>query len=611
MSRRASVRRGLVLCAALFVFHTACVGAQEHASRTKAHVTALASDAAEGRATGSPGERVASEYIISELRRIGALPLPGLRDYRVPFDFTAGARDGGSSISVTSARDGRTGTFESRNDIQALSFSADATISAPVVFTGYGIVVPPNQGVSYDSYANLDVKDKIVVVLRYFPENADPKIRSVLARYSDLRYKGSAARQRGARGMIVIAGPRSPNAGAVIPMSFDSAISASGLVAVSIGEQVVRALFASPARTLEDAQRALDSGESAASDLALPGVIATVTASVVRETRSASNVVAYLPATGEVAEAEKPWIALGAHYDHLGRGQIGNSLADKTEARRIHHGADDNASGVAAVLAAAQALTSGPRRLNIMFGFWSGEEIGLLGSAAFVRAAPVPMDRIRAYLNFDMVGRMQDNRLIVQAVGTSPVWPQLLRDENVAAGFDLALQDDPYQPTDVASFNAVDVPTLNFFTGAHADYHRPSDTADKINYGDLDRIATFSSALAGRVEALAAPPAFVKVEQHAAPRMSRSGTRVFTGTIPDYSTRVDGLLVGGVIGGGPADKAGLQKGDVIVEVGERPIANVYDYMYVIDTLKPGQAVKVTYLRQSERRETLLTPAARN
>ena len=263
MSRRASVRRGLVLCVALFVFHITCIGAQEHASRRQAHVTALASDAAEGRATGSPGERVASEYIISELRRIGALPLPGLRDYRVPFEFTAGARDGGSSISVTSAGTAASARSNLRNDIQALSFSADDDLRAGR-FHGLRHRRPTEPGRKLlTAYANLDVKDKIVVVLRYFPENADPKIRSVLARYSDLRYKESAARQRGARGMVVIAGPRSPNAGAVIPMSFDSAISASGLVAVSIGKQVARALFASPARTLEDAQRALDSGESA------------------------------------------------------------------------------------------------------------------------------------------------------------------------------------------------------------------------------------------------------------------------------------------------------------------------------------------------------------
>src|SRR5262249_44431891 len=155
--------------------------------------------------------------------------------------------------------------------------------------------------------------------------------------------------------------------------------------------------------------------------------------------------------------------------------------------------ADDNASGDAAVLTIAAALAHEDRQRNLLLEFWSGEELGLIGSAAFVNAPPVPIDQIDAYLNFDMVGRMQDNKLTVQATGSSEAWPRLLEQANVAAGFDLLLQPDPYQPTDVASFNQAGVPSLAFFTGTHADYHKPSDTADKIDYDDLGRVADFAA----------------------------------------------------------------------------------------------------------------------
>ncbi len=304
-------------------------------------------------------------------------------------------------------------------------------------------------------------------------------------------------------------------------------------------------------------------------------------------------------------------MALGAHYDHLGRGSHGNSLATKDDAGKIHYGADDNASGTAAVLAAGRELAKKRMRSrHVLLGFWSAEEIGLIGSNAFVTTPPVPNDQLAAYFNFDMVGRMQDNKLTVQAVGSSPGWRPLIERANVAAGFDLVLQDDPYQPTDVASFNQANVPSLAFFTGTHIDYHKPSDTADKINYEDLDRVVDFAVALASRVGDQPEALAFARVEQAQQSGGGRAGVRIFTGTIPDYATDVKGLLLGGVIGGGPAEQAGLQKGDVIVQIGEQTIANIYDYTYALEALKVNVAVKLVYMRGTERKETTLTPSAR-
>jgi Zn-dependent M28 family amino/carboxypeptidase len=569
---------------------------------TRSHVETLASEKFAGREAGSAGEQQAGDYIAAQLARIDARPLPGRQDVFMSFDFTAGSRDGGSQLSTGSQR------FSSPADVVALSFSDDATVSAPAVFAGYGIVVPEAQNFGYDSYATLDVKDKAVVVLRYFPEDADKETKSILARYSDLRYKALAARQRGAKALLVVTGPRSPNAGQTVPITFDTALAGSGIPAASISGKAAAALFGS--RSLEAVQKEFDSGNPHAAGFALEGVTVELSTKLVREKRTARNVVAYLPATSPVTNVEKPWIVVGAHYDHLGLGRNGNSLASGADAGKPHVGADDNASGSAAVLAVAEAFARRPvRKRNLVVALWSAEELGLIGSNAFVNAPPVPVNQVAAYFNFDMVGRMQDNKLAVQATGSSQTWPSLIERANVAAGFNLNLQPDPYQPTDVATFNQASVPSLNFTTGAHLDYHKPSDTADKINYEDLDRIAEFAATIAARLMESDQAPQFVKVEQ-SSQTVNRTGVRVFTGTVPDYAADAKGLLLGGVIGGGPAEQAGLQKGDVIVEIAGQTIANIYDYTYALELLKIGEPVKVVYMRGSDRRETTLTPSAR-
>ena len=577
------------------------------ASRTKPHVEVLASERLEGREAGSQGERLAADYIAAQLARAGARPLPGRADMFVPFEFTAGSRDGGSRIAIARGA-GAPQTFAIGTQVQALSFSDDAEVSGAAIFAGYGLVVPESQNFGYDSYATIDVKDKIVVVLRYFPEDADQQTRAILARYADLRYKAMAARQRGARALLVVTGPRSPNAGETIPMNFDTALAGSGIPAASIGRDVAAALFVG-GKPLQEVQQELDTANPHVAGFDLPNVTVTLKTAVVRERQTARNVVAYLPATTPVGAVDKPWIAVGAHYDHLGRGGKGNSLAAPADRTAVHYGADDNASGTAAVLAIAEALANQPRRRHVVLALWSAEEIGLVGSNAFATMPPVPLNQLAAYLNFDMVGRMQDNKLIVQATGTSPVWARLLERSNVAAGFDLIVQPDPYQPTDVATFNLASVVSLSFTTGSHPDYHKPSDTADKINYPDLDRIVDMSVAIIRAVADAEQAPQFTKVDQPVS-RGSIAGVRVTTGTIPDYATEVKGLLLGGVTGGGPAEKAGLLKGDIIVEIAGKTIANIYDYTFALELLKVDQAVKVVYTRNGEKRETQLIPTAR-
>jgi hypothetical protein len=577
---------------------------------TREHVEILASDRFEGREAGSLGERRAAEYLAAELAAFGARPLPGLTGMLVPFEFTAGSRDAGSRLSIE--RTAVSGEVRRQSfaapSVQALSFSNTAEVSAGVVFAGYGIVVPDSQ-TGYDSYAGLSVSGKVVVVLRYFPEDADDNVRSLLARYSDLRYKALAARERGAIGLVVVTGPRSPNAGRTVPMNFDTALAGSGIPAASVDAAVTAALFEGR-EPLETIQRSLDTGNPHVTGFDFPGIRLTLTAAVERERRTGYNVLAYLPATVAVAGVAKPWVAVGAHYDHLGRGGRGNSLATADERDAIHAGADDNASGTAAVLAIGRALADEPRSRHVLLAFWSAEEIGLVGSTAFIAAAPVPIVDIAAYLNYDMIGRMQNNRLAIQATGTSPAWPAVLERANVTAGFDAVLQADPYQPTDVATFNASGVPSLSFTTGTHADYHKPSDTAEKINADDLDRIADMGASIVRQLLTREAPLQFAKIEEPASRSAPRTGLRVFTGTVPDYTTETEGLVLGGVVAGGPAEQAGLQKGDIIIEIGGQSITNIYDYTYALERLRIGETTRVVYRRSGERRETTLTPVAR-
>src|SRR5688500_16884709 len=391
------LKRTLILAAVLLASSTPS-SSQAVASRTRAHVEALASERLAGREAGSPGERLAADYIAQQLARVGAGPLPGRSDMFATFEFTAGSRDGGTQVSIQRpASGGVSGAAVSGvvGGARALSFADDADVRGEVVFAGYGTVGPEAQNFGYDSYATLDVKDKVVVVFRYFPEDADPQTKAILARYSDLRYKAMAARQRGAKAMLVVTGPRSPNAGELVPMTFDTAIAGSGIPAASITGRVAEDLFAGQT-PLADIQKEFDSGNPHAAGFAIPGVTATVKTRLVREKRTGRNVVAYLPATVQVPNLQKPWVAIGAHYDHLGLGTNGSSLATGNEAGRAHLGADDNASGTAAVLAIAERLSKEPRRRNLLIALWSAEEIGLIESNACVTDGDVPAHHVAA-----------------------------------------------------------------------------------------------------------------------------------------------------------------------------------------------------------------------
>ena len=601
----------LSLLVPLLSFGVAASAAAQVSLDTRAIVEYLADDELEGRLTGSPGIRRAADYVIGQLKAIGAEPLPGVGGFRQAFSYTAGVADTGTTMRITGSGGTRVagagGDGTNGPPVRALSFSDTGAAEGRFVFAGYGLSVPETDGFSYDSYATLDVTDKIVVVFRYFPEDAEGELRATLARYAGLRYKALAARERGAAGLVVVTGPRSPNAGALVPLAFDTAVSDSGIVAVSVDGALGAAIIESAGESVAAVQASLDTANPHVTGFDLP-LEGAIEARLEKRQATGYNVIGHLPPTAAEAR-DKPYVMLGAHYDHLGRGRGGDSLARGAEAGQIHNGADDNASGVAAVLAAGARLAGAARGRGIILALWSGEELGLLGSADFVAQEPVPMDSIAAYLNFDMVGRLRGNTLNLQAVGSSSIWTGLAEELNEPVGLNLTFVADPYLPTDVRSLNASRVPSLNFFTGSHEDYHRPTDDADTLNYEGLDRIVDLAAALAANLANRPDAPDYVRVRE-VRQRGGGATMRIFTGTIPDYTQEVEGLALSGVVGGGPAEAAGLRGGDVVVGLAGRTITNVYDYMYALDLLRADEPAEVVFVRGGERMTATLVPRVR-
>jgi hypothetical protein len=597
---------GLVLQRACLVGFSLLIAASAPAdpSALEAHVRHLSSAELGGRLTGTEGERLAADYLVGQLEALGAEPLAG-QQMRIPFEFAAGTTDAGTRLEIEHSESAL--RWEDPAQVRALSFSSSEKVTGPVVFAGYGLVVPEVLGDTYDSYADLDVEGKIAVVLRYFPEDLEHDERAALSRYSGLRYKALAARERGAKALLVVTGPRSPNAGETVPMTFDTAVSGSGIVAASLAGEAAQALFADlPQGSLEEIQRSFDSGSPHVQGFELRDRRVSIDARVERERRRGWNVVAMLAGTDPDEQA----VLVGAHYDHLGPGEHGSSLSRREERGRIHPGADDNASGTAAVLdIGAQLARKRPRR-DVVLAFWSGEELGVLGSSDFVKRAHAPAEKLLAILNFDMVGRARENRLLVQGVGTSPIWRGVLERANTPAGFDLRLRDDPHIPTDSSVFDAARIPSLNFFTGSHADYHRPTDTAGRLDYEALTRVAALGARLTRALANGEATVDFVEVEGRHVDGAGVGGLRVYTGTVPDYGSEAHGLTLADVAEGGPAARAGLRGGDVIVRFGSQEITNIYDYTYALDAARVGEALGVVYLRNGERLQTTIVPEAR-
>ncbi|MFP6596443.1 MAG: M28 family peptidase, partial [Candidatus Hydrogenedentota bacterium] len=537
----------------------------------KQHITYLASDQFEGRATGTDGELKATAYVADVFKEFGLLPAGDDGTYFQTFPFVAGL-DLGEDNSLTLHVGDQASGAELNSDWRPLGFSQTGKVEpTEIVFAGYGIQAPGEGEVpEYDSFVHLDVKDKWVMVLDYMPDDIEPDVRKHYNTHSSLRFKAMKIRDMGAKGMIVTKGPNSKSQNELVSMLSDSSLSGNSLFVVSVTSATAQRMLQPAGKNLKTLQTSLDTGE-VAMGFPLEKVALGVSIDIIQRKSQGRNVVARLNA-GDAPGGQV--MVIGAHIDHLGIGRNHSSLARDEEADQVHHGADDNASGVSGVIEIAQYLVEqkakglGLKR-DVIFAGWSGEEISLLGSKHFTDVYPrkkvndTLYPEVSAYLNMDMIGRM-DTELIVQGVGSSSLWPREIERRNAPIGLSIKTIQEANLPTDTTHFYLRGVPVLNAFTGAHEDYHSPRDTSDKINYAGTEKIVRFMGLIARSLVSSDTIPDYLEMVRQDVPR---ANLRAYLGTIPDYASEIKGLKISGVTKGAPAEQAGLKGGDVIVELG--------------------------------------------
>lgn len=564
------------------------------AGELTAHVKYLASDELGGRGSGTPGNVKAAAYIAELLKNWGIAPAGDNGSYTQSFEFVSSVRLGEhNALSFSGAKvPGGAKTLVPDKDFRPFGFTSNTTVSGPLAFAGYGITSPDT---TYDDFARIDVKGKIVVVLRYSPDGTDP--HSELNRVSSFRNKARTARDRGALGIILVTGPNDDQDDDLVKLSFDQAFASSGIPVVCAKRSALDPLFAGSGWSFKALQDTIKATRKSVG-FAFTGVTATLTTEVVKVNATTANVVGVL--SGADPALKDQFLVLGAHMDHLGLGGQGSgSLMPDTVA--IHHGADDNASGTAGLLELAQALAASKASLkrSLVFVFFSGEELGTLGSARYVSAPAFPLASTAAMVNMDMIGRLENRSLTVYGTGTSPAWNPLLEKYNKDSAFALKLIPDGFGPSDHAQFYGKDIPVLFFFTGTHNDYHKPSDTWDKINYAGEEKVVRYVYAIVKDIDAGNRPPFTKSAGSTPSGGGDTRGFKVTLGIVPDYTEGSEGMKIGGLRPGGAAEKSGMKSGDVIVKMGGKKIMNIYDYMGMLGELKAGDRIEVVVMRDGK------------
>lgn len=561
------------------------------ADAAKTHIGYLASPELAGRGSGEKGNEKAARYIAAEFKRVGLKPVGTARQneagaqadgrgYFQPFPFTAGVAKGKLN-SLEALRDGKKIRYNAGTEFEPSGVSGTGKASGEVVFAGFGI---DSADPMRNDYAGQEVSGKIVLILAGSPDN-DP--HSPLEKYAGIRAKALIARNKGVAALVVVL-PRDTDAPR---LNSDGSGADAGLPILVVRRSVASEWLRAAGKNLNDIETTL-----AKNPQAFPlNVTVSLSADVKKVTKTSANIAGLLEGSDPTLREEV--VVIGAHMDHLGMGGP-HSLAENKKPA-IHHGADDNASGTAGVLMLADYfanLSPRPKR-SLLFLCFSGEELGLLGSAHYVKNPLLPLNKTVAMLNMDMIGRMTNNRLIVIGSGTSPSWASLLDEVNKAANFTLSKSESGFGASDQQSFYVSKIPVLMFFTGLHGDYHRPSDTTEKINAYDQARVVEFVAECARRIAALPERPAYAQITTTESAPAARF--RVSLGSIPDYAAEVEGVMLSGVRPGSPADKAGLKQGDIIIKFGDRAIRNVQEYTIALSEHKPGDVVKIVIKRSGE------------
>jgi hypothetical protein len=566
------------------------------------HVQFLSSESLEGRLTGSKGEQRATQYVADFFHHLGLKPAGDEGSFFQEFSFTSGVSlDKNNLLSITD-NDGLSQRFTVGQDWFPLACSDNASFNeeTELVFVGYGISAPSYHILpAYDSYHHLNVKNKWVVVFRDIPEHISKEQKEQMSQLASPRHKVFIAKEHGAKGIIFISGPRAKVKNELTPLSFDSSLSGSGIIALAVKDELLEALLNKSPRSLNSLKKiqdSLDKGQLGSLPV-LRGIKLSGQINIKKIIQHGRNVLAKL----EVSPEGKGLIVVGAHVDHLGHGSPSNSRANSDQTGMIHPGADDNASGVASVLEVAAALSAMKSQgkltgtKDILFAAWSGEELGLLGSSHFIASYKnTRKNRIDAAINLDMVGHLR-KYLVIQGLGSSTQWHGLIEPLAKNHPFSIISQKDPYLPTDSTSFYVQGIPGLNLFTGAHDNYHTPRDTPETLNYQGIKDVSEFVTDL---VLALEKKPDLMSFHQVPKSKLiSENDLKIYLGTIPNYaSAEVSGVALSGVTKNSPAEQAGLKQNDVIISLAGITIHDIYDYTFIIDSLHVGEPVPLLVLR---------------
>ena len=633
----------LALALTASVFAQQPVGTSS-ADRLRRTITYLASDMLEGRRTGTPGANDAAHYISGEFSLLGLRPGMQMAGpartrgeirarYLQPFPYVSTVVLGNGNQFLLNGHPIDGVTVKTGEDWMPLGFSSNGSLKAVgVTFVGYGI---SSSELKYDDYSISNAKDRVAIAFDGSPDGDNPHSQFVQA--GQLRFKAAAARAVGARALLIITNEEKLADDRFSKLSYDNSGEAGIPVAVisrKLAQQLltlgnlteyqsvadIRVVKSPPADTMQTP--GMPRGLQLRTNV--PSLSIDLTTDVVRRETPSFNVVGILP--GSDPKLKNEAIVIGAHYDHLGRGGEGSLAPREGE---IHYGADDNASGVAGLIELARMFSTQrpkPRRTMVFIAF-SGEEEGLIGSNYYVNHPVVPLANTVAMINLDMIGRMVQSKLIVGGVGTAQEWREKIAAANhfpedqradggtdgafrlaVPRAFSLTLNEDGYGPSDHSSFYAKQVPVLFFWTGTHNDYHKPSDTAEKINYEGEAGIVSFVAKIVRDLDQNDKRPTYTVAKSESTGRST--GFRVYLGTIPNYADSNDGLKLDGVRDDSPAAKAGLKAGDKIVRIATREVKNVYDYTYALGEMKAGQEYEIEVIRGSERLKLKITPEAR-
>ncbi len=577
------------------------VAARAAEERLKRDVFYLASDELEGRGPTTKGIEKAADYIADQFKKAGLKPGGVDGTYFQPFPYPANILDEPARLALKGPK-GQEIELKAGADFNPLGLGHAGKLTAPVVFAGYGVT---SAEAKYDDYAGVDAADKVVIVLRDAPHPANDEVAGRLKASAPLSRKTANAEKHKAAAVLFVNDADTAKTGDdLLDYNFTAVRPPDcSLPAFHIQRSVLQTMLtAGAAGDLADIERGIDH-DAKPHSRELTGLTVSLEVKAHKGEITLKNVIGELDGAGPLA---KETVVVGAHYDHLGYGGAGGSRLGMMKKPQIHHGADDNASGSTVVMELARRFGAMPDRKGrrLVFMAFSGEELGLEGSKWYCDHPLFPLEDTTAMFNLDMVGRLRPDdktnkdSVLVEGAATGKAFGDLLETVNKKYAFALSVKSDSLPAnSDHFSFYKKKIPVIFFWTGFHPDYHKPTDTADKINVAGMRKIADLSVDVISDLTTEEKRPEYVTVKVGALRPGSDSPK---LGIVPSYREGDDGLGVDGIVDDGPAAKAGLKTGDRIVELAGKPVKNITTYMEAMAVQKKGETIDVTILRDGNR-----------